>query len=78
VAISFGAKEQGHLRSLENFQGFLVDFCTVWGWLGSNRNYFLETEGPAAILPMRGDRDTFNKNLKGLFTKGKEYGVSQI
>jgi hypothetical protein len=30
VARSFGAKEQGLLRSLGIFGGFLVDFCSVW------------------------------------------------
>jgi hypothetical protein len=43
---SFGAKEQGLLRSL----GIFVDFWSVWSGLGLNHNYVLETKGPAATL----------------------------
>jgi hypothetical protein len=38
-------------------------------WLGPNHNYFLETEGHGAILPMRKDRGAIYKNLRGIFAK---------
>jgi hypothetical protein len=58
VAGSFSVKEQGFLQSLENFQGCLE-------WFGPNYNYFLETEGPAAIPPMSRDRGLDYNKLTG-------------
>jgi hypothetical protein len=78
VAGSFGAKEQGLLRSLVILGGFLVDFCSVWSGYDLIIIIFSETEGPATILPMRRDCSTIYKNLWGLFAKGKEYGFSRI
>jgi hypothetical protein len=33
------------------FQGFLGEFLGYLEWLGPNRKYFSETEGPAIIFP---------------------------
>jgi hypothetical protein len=46
-----------------------VDFSSVWSGLGPNHNYFLETEGPAAIFQSHRDRGLNYNNLRGLFTK---------
>jgi hypothetical protein len=58
--------------ALAKFGKFLEIFggCfECFEWLGPNRNYFLETEGPAAILPTSRDRGlTYNK-LMGFYVK---------
>jgi hypothetical protein len=41
----------GLLRSAGIFRGFLGEFLGYLKWLGPNRKYFSETEGPAVILP---------------------------
>jgi hypothetical protein len=41
-------------------------------WLEPNRKYFLEAEGPAAILPTRRDRNTIDNKLRGLNAKWQE------
>jgi hypothetical protein len=38
-------------------------------WLGPNHNYFLETEGPAVILPTSRDRGLIYNKLRGFFVK---------
>jgi hypothetical protein len=43
-------------------------------WLGLNRHYFSETEGPIAILPMRRGCDTFIRTSRAYSQKIKEYG----
>jgi hypothetical protein len=66
------------LAKFGNFSGICGVFLLCLEWFGSNRNYFLETEGHAAILPLRRDCSAIYKNLTGLFAKGKEYGFSWI
>jgi hypothetical protein len=67
--------------ALAKFRKFLEIFggCfECFEWLGPNRNYFLETEGPNAILPMSRDCGlTYNK-LMGFYVKFTRFNGIQI
>jgi hypothetical protein len=62
-------QKTGALAKFENFLGFFGEFLGYLEWLVPNRKYFLKTEGPAAIFPMRRDRDEIYKKLRGLNAK---------
>jgi hypothetical protein len=56
------AQKIGLLRSAGIFQGFLGEFLGYLEWVGPNRKYFLETEGPAVIFPNApGPRQNFQE-----------------
>jgi hypothetical protein len=59
-------------RALEktgNFLGIFGEFLECLEWLGPNRKYLSEAEGPAAILPMRRDCGAIYNKLRGLNAK---------
>jgi hypothetical protein len=56
-----GAKDRA-LAKCGNFWGILGEFLGYLEWLGPNRKYFLETEGPAVIFPnAQGLRQNFQE-----------------
>jgi hypothetical protein len=50
------ARKNGAPVMFGKFSGVFCGFFGYFKWLGHNHNYFLETEGPAAILPTSRDR----------------------
>jgi hypothetical protein len=63
-----GAKDRA-LAKCENFLGILGEFLGYLEWLGPNRKYFSETEGPVVIFQMCRDRGKMYKELRGLNAK---------
>jgi hypothetical protein len=61
-----------------NFSGVFCGFFRCLAWLGPNHNYFLETEGPAAILPMSRDRRLIYNGLRGFFVKFMRFNRIRI
>jgi hypothetical protein len=51
AAIILPLQKIGLLRSVGIFQGCLGAFLGYLEWVGPNRKYFLEAEGPAVIFP---------------------------
>jgi hypothetical protein len=59
-------KNKSSCEVSEFFSGILVDFWSVWSGLGSNHNFFSETEGPTVTLQAHRDRGLDYNNLRGL------------
>jgi hypothetical protein len=54
---------------VEIFHGFLGEFLGYLEWLGPNRKYFSETEGPVVIFPNAQGSWKIYKKLRGLNAK---------
>jgi hypothetical protein len=60
------------------FSAVFGRFLGCLEWLGTNRNYFLETQGLAAILPMSKDHGLIYNKLRGFFIKFTRFNGIRI